>query len=135
MDVNEQDRYEIRPEKPHTAHILISRRDSVSNDLKNSTWQGILSFGLSLAGCVILFLTIYYSYRSEGQAGYEAGFFLLIDLLIAVISIVLGRAGNKNRKKIRHYMEKRGIVIGCLLIVILLILFIRGIPLVMEKYL
>lgn len=106
--------------------IKISRRDTMVNDLKNSTAQGILSFILSLAALATAGVSVYLSYRAAGRADYLVGILMIAALLISVLSIVLGVLGLKNRKKIRHYMEVRGIVISVILILALIGLYVWG---------
>ena len=96
-----------------TQRIKISRRDTMVNDLKNSTVQGILSFIVSLAALAAAGVSVFLSYRAAGRADY-------------IVGIVLGSMGLKNRKKIRHYMEVRGIVVSVILILALIGLYVWG---------
>ena len=107
-------------------HISVSRKDTIINDFKNSTIHGLISFVLSFSGLVMLGLSIYKSYRDGGRSEFTIGLFLIGILALEVISLILGIKGLKNRKKIRHYMEKRGIVIACIVILILIGLFVWG---------
>ncbi|MBQ6551337.1 MAG: hypothetical protein IJL78_08015 [Lachnospiraceae bacterium] len=109
-----------------TRHITISRRDTLINDFKNSTVQGLVSLLLSLGALFMVFFGIYRSYRMEGAGGYELGILMILALLFAVLSLLFGVLGLRNRKKIRHYMEKRGIVISIIVILGLIALFITG---------
>ena len=109
-----------------TQRIKISRRDTMVNDLKNSTVQGILSFIVSLAALAAAGVSVFLSYRAAGRAGYIVGILMIAALLLAVFSIVLGTMGLKNRKKIRHYMEVRGIVVSVILILALIGLYVWG---------
>lgn len=96
------------------------------NDLKNSTVQGILSFIVSLAALAAAGVSVFLSYRAAGRADYIVGILMIAALLLAVFSIVLGTMGLKNRKKIRHYMEVRGIVVSVILILALIGLYVWG---------
>lgn len=109
-----------------TQRIKISRRDTMVNDLKNSTVQGILSFIVSLAALAAAGVSVFLSYRAAGRADYIVGILMIAALLLAVFSIVLGSMGLKNRKKIRHYMEVRGIVVSVILILALIGLYVWG---------
>ena len=109
-----------------TRHIRISRRDTLVNDFKNSTIQGLISLLLSVASMLLLFFGIYRSYRFKGAGGYEVGLMMIGALLVAVISVLFGVLGLRNRKKIRHYMEKRGILISIIVMLCLIALFIAG---------
>ena len=109
-----------------TQRIKISRRDTMVNDLKNSTVQGILSFIVSLAALAAAGVSVFLSYRAAGRADYIVGILMIAALLLAVFSIVLGTMGLKNRKKIRHYMEIRGIVVSVILILALIGLYVWG---------
>ena len=122
-DEREKDFSEIQPK---TRHISISRKDTMMNDLKNSTAEGIVSFILSLIGLAVLILGIYTGYAAAGNAGVLSGIFPLIALILSVESVLLGIFGLKRRNKIRHYMERRGIIIGLLVILSCTLLFIWG---------
>ncbi len=110
-----------------TQRITISRRDTLVNDLKNSTVQGLLSFLLSIASASAILTGFYLSFRAEGRAGIVVGLLMIGSLLLAGSSIILGIAGLKNRRKIRHYMERRGIIISIICIASLIALYVRGI--------
>ncbi len=116
-----------------TQRIKISRRDTMVNDLKNSTAQGILSFIVSLVALGAAGTAVYLSYRAAGHADYPVGILMIAALLISVVSIVLGVSGLKNRKKIRHYMEVRGIIVSVLLILALIGLYVWGLLLYLGK--
>ena len=124
QEEQERDYTEIRPKHKH---IVISRRDTIKNDFKNSTAEGLISFILSLISLGLLIYDIFISYKAAGSAGYLAGVLPVISLILAAEAIVLGIHGTKNRKKIRHYMETRGIILGCIAIVAVIALFIKGI--------
>ena len=124
MDIIEEERSYGHIGK--TRHITISRRDTMINDFKNSTVQGLISLLLSLGSLFMVFFGIYRSYRMGGAGGFELGIFMILALLLAVLSILLGVLGLRNRKKIRHYMEKRGIVISIVVILGLIALFVLG---------
>lgn len=129
-DEREKDFSEIQPK---TKHITISRKDTMLNDLKNSTVEGILSFIFSLISIGVTALGIYSGYVSSGKAGYAVGIFPIIALLMAAESIVLGIFGLKNRKKIRHYMERRGIILSSILILLLIALYIWGLKIYLGR--
>lgn len=107
-------------------HISVSRKDTIINDFKNSTIQGVFSLALSFLGLVMLGLSILRSYREGGHSEYTIGLVLIGILAIEIFSLIIGIKGLKNRKKIRHYMEKRGIAIACIVILILIGLFVWG---------
>ena len=110
----------------YTRHITISRRDTFLNDLKNSTAQGILAFLLSLLAIPCLFYAIYVSYANGGQADYSIGIFAVLILCICIVSIVVAAAGLKNRKKIRHDLERRAIILDIILILLLITVYVYG---------
>ncbi len=107
-------------------HFSISRRDTFVNDIKNSTVQGIVSFSVALTALTLLLLAVYFSYRAGGEAGYAVGAMGAGALFLSVISIVFGILGLRNRNKTRHYVEKRGIAVSAAVIVLLGVLFVRG---------
>ena len=107
-------------------HIRISRKDTLVNDFKNSTIHGLVSLLLSLGAFLLMFFGIYRSYRMSGEGGYDVGLLMIGALLVAASSILFGILGIRNRKKIRHYMEKRGIVISVIVSLCLIALFIAG---------
>lgn len=110
-----------------TQRITISRRDTLVNDLKNSTVQGLLSFILSIAAAAAILTGFYLSFRAGGQGGILVGLLMIGSLALCAASVALGIAGLKNRKKIRHYMERRGIIISAVCIASLIALYVRGI--------
>ncbi len=114
-------------------HKAFSRKDTLLNDLRNSTVQGILSYLLSLCALITLCLTIYGSFRMEGQGGILAGILPFFSLLLSVLSLIFGIAGFRNQKKIRHYMEKRGIIISVILIGCLIWLYVRGLRIFLNR--
>lgn len=107
-------------------HITISRRDTLVNDFKNSTVQGLVCLLFSIGALLMTLGGIYRSYRMAGSGGFELGLMMIGALLLAVISLLFGVLGLRNHKKIRHYMEKRGIVISIIVIIGLIALFIAG---------
>ena len=109
-----------------TRHITISRRDTMVNDFKNSTIQGLVSLLFSLSALFVTVFGIYRSYRLAGEGGYELGLLMIGALILAVVSLIFGILGLRNHRKIRHYMEKRGIVISLIVIAGLIALFITG---------
>ena len=125
MEIIERDEQLKNPGE--AGRFRISRRDTVLNDLKNSTPEGILSFLLSLLSLAPVIGGIYLSYAAEGKGGYLLGVMMLSGLLIAIGALILGILGFRNRKKIRHYMEKRGIILSVIVIGGLIALYIWGI--------
>ncbi len=107
--------------------IIISRRDTILNDLKNSTVQGLLSFIASILSVLTVLSGFLLSFREAGDSGYYLGLIMILALLLAVFSLIMGILGLKNRKKIRHYMEKRGLVISIICILSLIALYVYGI--------
>ena len=126
MDLPDERASDISDIRPKVRHISISRRDTMLNDLKNSTVEGILSFVLSLGAFFLLIYAVYDSYRQGGEAGIEIGILPLISLVVAVISLILASVGRKNRKKIRHYMENRGTVVSIIVIVLVAAVLTAG---------
>ncbi len=119
--VSERDYQISRPK-----HLRFSRRDTALNDLKNSTPEGIISFALSVISLLILVFAIYFSFRYNGNGDFRLGVLALISFLMSVMAVILSAVGFRNRKKIRHYMEKRAIVISLIVIIALVIIFING---------
>jgi len=124
MEVTEQENG--RGSVGRSRHLTISRRDTLKNDLKNSTPEGCLSLASAVISVLITGLALYYSYRKGGNAGYEVGILCFGGLLMAVMAVLFGFLGKRNRNKIRHEMEKRGIAFGILIILLLIALFVRG---------
>ena len=112
-----------------TQHIRFSRRDTIVNDFKNSTVEGLVSIILSFFSLVLLFLAVYESYKLAGEAGYVAGIAVFTAVVFAVLGIIFGIRGFRNRKKIRHYMEGRGIVLGIIVILSAAALYLYGLKL------
>ncbi|MBR6405984.1 MAG: hypothetical protein IKS18_07335 [Lachnospiraceae bacterium] len=110
-----------------TQRIIISRRDTLVNDLKNSTVQGLVSFLLSIGSLALILTGFYLSFRAGGNGGVLLGLLMIAALLFALLSIIMGILGFRNRKKIRHYMERRGIIISIICIGSLIALYVRGI--------
>ncbi|MBO7364887.1 MAG: hypothetical protein J6Z23_08290 [Lachnospiraceae bacterium] len=108
------------------SHMTVSRRDTILNDIRSSTVQGIVSLTLSFAALACLLVGIYLSYRQEGQAGIRLAGLMVAALVLAVASVITGVYGLKNRQKIRHYMERRGIVISAVVIAALAGIYIIG---------
>lgn len=108
------------------SHMTVSRRDTVLNDIKGSTVQGIVSLILSLLSVFCIFYGIYRSYLDAGNAGIQIGGLMAGALALATASILTALSGLKNREKIRHYMEKRAILISGLAIAVLAELYIFG---------
>lgn len=112
-----------------TQHLKFSRKDTIVNDLKNSTVQGIISFLLSLAAVGLDIGAVYNAYTHAGKAGVFTGILMISAFLIAIVGVILAIRGLKNRKKIRHYMEWRGIVICGVVWIVTIALYIRGVQL------
>ena len=110
-----------------TQRIIISRRDTLVNDLKNSTVQVLVSFLLSIGSLALILTGFYLSFRAGGNGGVLLGLLMIAALLFALLSIIMGILGFRNRKKIRHYMERRGIIISIICIGSLIALYVRGI--------
>ena len=66
-------------------HIRISRKDTLVNDFKNSTIQGLVSLLLSLGAFLLMFFGIYRSYRMSGEGGYDVGLLMIGALLVATL--------------------------------------------------
>ena len=126
MDIPEEQERDYSEIRLKHRHIIISRRDTIKNDLKNSTAEGLISFISALVSLGLLIYDIYISYRAGGNAGYLAGILPIVSLILAIEALVLGIHGLKNRKKIRHYMEIRGIILGIIVIAAVAFLFIKG---------
>ena len=112
-----------------TQHIRFSRRDTIANDFRNSTIEGLVSILLSFFALVLVFLAVYESYKSAGNAGYLSGAACFTAVVFAILGIIFGIKGLRNRKKIRHYMEGRGIVLGILVILAAAAIFLYGLKL------
>lgn len=106
--------------------IVISKRDTLVNDIKNGTAEGILSLVFAVLGVLLFLFGIYHSFRAAGNAGYEIGIIMLMTLISAGASVALAVIGFRNREKTRHYMETRGLVISLVLIGVLIVVFVRG---------
>lgn len=109
-----------------TQHISVSRKDTLINDFKNSTAQGLIAFALSLVGFGMLAFAVHRSYSTGGEAGFMIGVFMIAALIVEITALILGIKGLENRKKIRHYMEKRAIAVAIFMILALIALYIRG---------
>ncbi|MBQ6680138.1 MAG: hypothetical protein IJM76_09000 [Lachnospiraceae bacterium] len=109
-----------------TRHFTISRRDTIINDLKNSTAAGLVSFMLSVFSLILLVICIYDSYRNAGKSGMVIGIILFGAFVSSILAIIFGCLGYRNRGKIRHYMEGRGIVLGIIVLAALIALFVIG---------
>ena len=107
-------------------HITISRRDTFFNDLKNSTAQGIIAFMISLTVIPCLLYDVYVSYTFGGKADYSVGLFAVLILILCIVSIVIAAFGLKNKKKIRHDLERRAIVIDVIVILLLIAIYVYG---------
>ena len=122
-----------REEKPTLTNlkkprrIVISKRDTVLNDIKSGTAEGFLSMVFSILSVILFLAGIYISYRRGGKAGIEIGVVMLMTLISAGTGIVLSVLGFKNREKTRHNTEKRGLVIAIVTIVALIAVFVRGV--------
>ena len=109
-----------------TRHFTISRRDTIVNDLKNSTASGLVSFMLSVFSLILLVICVYDSYRNAGKSGVIIGIILFLAFVASILAIVFGILGYRNHSKIRHYMEGRGILLGGIVLTALTVLFVIG---------
>ena len=110
-------------------HFSVSRRDTLVNDLKNSTGFGILSFAAALFALILLGVSVYLSYQSSGNGGFLLGILAIGAGLLSILAVVFGILGLRNHTKTRHYVEKRGIVLGTVVLILLTVIFIRGLRL------
>lgn len=113
-------------------HITISRKDTILNDLKNGTVQGIVSVSLILVAILLFWIAILYSYNKKGEAGYLVGVVMVISLVLSLASIIFGLVGLKNRTKIRHYLERRGILFSLIHIGLLVAVYVRGLLIFLQ---
>jgi len=125
MEITEQENGQGSVGK--SRHLSISRRDTLVNDLKNSTAEGMVSLGAACASLVITVLAIWFSFKKAGDAGYEVGILAIGAFLMAAMAVIFGVQGKRNRNKIRHAMEKRGIIMGLCVLAVLIALFVRGV--------
>ena len=109
-----------------TEHFKISRRDTLVNDLKNSTKEGLLSFGISLVSLLIVAASILISYYENGASRAIIGLLPLFSFILSIGALIFAAFGFRRKDKVRHYMEKRGLIISLLTIAILIAIFIRG---------
>ena len=109
-----------------TQHLKFSRKDTIINDLKNSTIEGLISLLLSFLSLVIAGAAVYAAYVRAGNAGYLVGVLMIASLIIAIAGIIFGILGFKNRRKIRHYMERRGLILGIVMVLLLIGLYVWG---------
>jgi len=109
-----------------TEHFKISRRDTLVNDLKNSTKEGLLSFGISLVSLLIVAASILISYYEKGASRAIIGLLPLFSFILSIGALIFAAFGFRRKDKVRHYMEKRGLIISLLTIAILIAIFIRG---------
>lgn len=106
---------------------MISRKDTLLNDFKNSTTEGLVSLIFSVVSLILIFLGVYLSYRKEGKGGYYLGILMVVSLLCAIVAIILAGKGFRMKERNRHYMEKRGLILAIIDILLLVALFVRGI--------
>ena len=109
-----------------TEHFKISRRDTLVNDLKNSTKEGLLSFGISLVALLIVIASVLISYYQKGSSRAIIGLLPLFAFILSIGALIFAVLGFRRKDKVRHYMEKRGLLISLITIVILIVIFIRG---------
>ena len=109
-----------------TEHFKISRRDTLVNDLKNSTKEGLLSFGISLVALLIVVASVLISYYQKGSSRAIIGLLPLFAFILSIGALIFAVLGFRRKDKVRHYMEKRGLLISLITIVILIVIFIRG---------
>lgn len=113
-------------------HFKISRRDTLLNDLRNSTAEGLIALSLSVTSVIFILAGIFMSYRRHGEMGYSLGILMIAAGLFAVAGIVLAAFGFKRRNKVRHYMEKRALVVSITALLALTALFVRGLILFLS---
>lgn len=123
---------EIGSVRQKTVHFRISRKDTLVNDLKNSTAEGIVSSALSVVGLILLVIAVIVSFYEQGSSGVFIGLLPVLSLLLSVASLIFATAGLKRKDKIRHYMEKRGLAISLVTIAILIALYIRGLVIFLQ---
>ena len=116
-----------------TEHFRISRRDTLVNDLKNSTVEGLGSLGLSVVALILLIASILISYTQACRSGVLLGLIPLFAFLLSAAAVIFAGFGFRRKDKVRHYMEKRGLIIALVSIAGLLYLYIRGLIIVLEK--
>ena len=109
-----------------TRHLTISRRDTIVNDLKNSTASGLVSFMLAIFSLILLGICIFDSYRNAGMSTIIVGVILFVAFIASILAIIFGILGYRNKTKIRHYMEGRGIVLGAIAFIGLVTLYVIG---------
>ena len=107
-------------------HLKISRRDTLVNDLKNSTGEGLAAFGLSVVALLTVLSSVLVSYYRQGEAGMFLGLMPVIALVLAVLALIFSGLGFRRKDKVRHYMEKRALVIALITLTLLIALYVRG---------
>lgn len=121
-----EEREELGTVRHKVEHFKISRRDTLVNDLKNSTAEGLVSMGLSVVALLLVIASVLVSYYQKGNSKVMIGLVPLFALIISIAAIVCAGLGFKRKDKVRHYMEKRGLVIALITIAILIAIFIQG---------
>lgn len=109
-----------------TEHFKISRRDTIVNDLKNSTKEGLASFAISIVSLLLVVTAVLVSYYQHGQSRALIGLIPIFAFVLAVGAVIFAIFGFRRKDKVRHYMEKRGLVIALVTIAVLIAVFVRG---------
>lgn len=112
---------------PSKRYLRISRKDTLVNDLKNSTQSGILSFIFSIIALGFFIAGLIRSYNFHGEAGRSLWLFTALSFFFMILSVLFSIIGFKNRAKVRHYMERRGLFLSIIVFGLLLWIFIKGI--------
>jgi|GEM_PF-2131950 len=110
----------------HAQHIRISRRDSLMNDLRNGTAQGVFSCVLAFFAGALLIAAIIQSYFAAGASGYEVGVELVFAVAFDLVGFGFSVAGFRDKDKIRHYAEKRGHIACIVIFFLLAAVFVYG---------
>lgn len=113
--------------------IVISKRDTIANDIKNGTVQGLIALIFSVLSVILFLVSIYVSYRLQGEADFGIGIVMFMTLVAAITSVILAFSGLKNKEKSRHYMERRALIIAFVAIACLTAVFIRGVILFASR--
>jgi len=113
-------------------HITISKRDTFLSDIKNGTVQGIISMSLAIINIIIDIVAIFISYANKGAANPYIGILPFVTLIFAIASIIFALVGLKNKFKIRHYLEHRGIIFSIIQILFLIFVYVRGLFIFLE---
>lgn len=88
--------------------------------------KGILSSMTAVIVVVILGLLIALAFKSRGQSAAIVGSIGLFTMILAVVGIVVGFRGFREREK-NYRTCKAGIIVNALVLLCLIAVFIRGI--------